>query len=118
MYQCKRVYDYDPVADQPAALLDRLWPRGIAKDTLQGVVWEKDATPSAELRTWLHADPAQRFAEFARRYREELQSPEALAALQRLRELAESHDRLTLLSAVKTPGHSHLSVLLEALQAG
>ena len=44
-FQLMRVYDYLEAPDPASAiLLDRLWPRGIAKEKLAGVLWEKDAT--------------------------------------------------------------------------
>ena len=32
--------------------VDRLWPRGIAKDNAEWDEWEKDISPSHELRKW------------------------------------------------------------------
>ena len=62
-YVLMRVHDFVALpAPRPAAvLLDRLWPRGISKENMAGVAWEKDATPSTELRMWFHADPDGRF---------------------------------------------------------
>ena len=52
-------------------LVDRIWPRGVKKDRLELTDWLRDVAPSAELRTWFGHDP-QRWAEFQRRYRDEL----------------------------------------------
>ena len=52
-------------------LVDRIWPRGVKKDRLELTDWLRDIAPSAELRTWFGHDP-QRWAEFQRRYRDEL----------------------------------------------
>jgi len=66
-----RVHD-DPGAWKGARLLvDRIWPRGIAKDTLQLDEWIRDIAPSTGLRKWFAHDPA-RWEEFRRRYRDEL----------------------------------------------
>jgi uncharacterized protein YeaO (DUF488 family) len=105
-------------APQPAAvLLDRLWPRGISKVQLAGVLWEKDATPSTALRQWFHADPDARFVEFQARFAQELQAPVAQAALARLRAYASNHAGLQLLTAAKTPERSHLLLLQKTLRA-
>lgn len=62
-------------------LVDRLWPRGIAKANLALDLWAKEAAPSDALRHWFGHDPA-RWEAFARRYREELAAkPEAVEDL-------------------------------------
>lgn len=60
-------------------LIDRLWPRGIAKTELRFDDWLKDLAPSTELRAWFGHDPA-KFDEFRDRYRAELTARAALAA--------------------------------------
>ncbi|HUX85764.1 MAG TPA: DUF488 domain-containing protein [Chloroflexota bacterium] len=71
MIQSKRVYDrYEP-SDGMRILVERLWPRGIRKDTLQYDQWLKDVAPSAELRRWFAHDPT-KWDEFRRRYCTEL----------------------------------------------
>ncbi|SQI43495.1 Uncharacterized conserved protein [Leminorella richardii] len=66
-----RVYDAPPQPDKNSFLTDRLWPRGISKERLKGVVWLKEVAPSTELRQRFHADPSQWDA-FCRDYIEEL----------------------------------------------
>ncbi len=48
----ERVYDYrqDPKRAGTVFLVDRLWPRGISKEDLDGVTWAQDAAPSPNLR--------------------------------------------------------------------
>lgn len=111
-FPAERIYDYVHAPHKSAVLLDRLWPRGISKAALQGVAWEKDATPSTELRRWFHENPDARFAEFCGRFRQELQTPAAQAALQRLRAMPRP---LILLTAAKNPARSHIAVLLQEL---
>lgn len=115
MYQLKRVYAFDD-NDFPAVLADRLWPRGIAKVRLDGVLWLKSVTPSNELRQWLHQDPLAHYDEFCLRYRHELSAEAVQADLQQLRQLHAQHNRLTLLTAAKAIEHSHLQVLQAVLQ--
>ncbi|RKE22486.1 uncharacterized protein YeaO (DUF488 family) [Streptomyces sp. TLI_171] len=95
-------------------LVDRLWPRGVRKEEAELDRWAKEVAPSNELRRWFHG-PEGEFEEFARRYRAELDAPEVQVELAQLREVAATAD-LVLLTAVKEPAHSHVSVLLERLR--
>ena len=88
-------------------LVDRVWPRGVSKDAMEGVTWLKEAAPSAELRTWFGHDP-DRFAEFSERYRTELESvPESLEPILS----AARRGPVTLLYAAKDTEHNHAVVL-------
>ena len=64
---------YDPAtaADGYRVLIDRLWPRGIARERAALDEWERELAPSTELRQWFGHQPS-RFEEFRRRYIEEL----------------------------------------------
>jgi uncharacterized protein YeaO (DUF488 family) len=55
-----------------AVLVDRLWPRGVAKADLD-CLWLKEVAPSHELRKWFNHDP-EKWAEFRTRYRVELEA--------------------------------------------
>jgi len=111
--QVRRVYDPPEANDGPRVLVDRLWPRGLSKERAHLDEWCKAIAPSNELRKWYGHDPDQ-YAEFARRYRAELDDPERAAALAHLRELA-SQGRLTLLTATKRSDISEAAVLAELL---
>ena len=52
--QCKRVYDPAEQSDGYRVLVDRLWPRGIKKTDLALDEWDKEITPSTELRKAFH----------------------------------------------------------------
>jgi uncharacterized protein YeaO (DUF488 family) len=114
-FQVRRVYEPPESADGTRVLVDRLWPRGLSKDAAAVDEWPKQVTPSGELRKWLHANP-ERYGEFERRYREELAEPDLHDALDHLRRLA-AQGPVTLLTAVKDPGHSHVPTLLDRLRA-
>ncbi|MEV6404919.1 DUF488 family protein [Streptomyces bobili] len=109
----RRVYDPPEPGDGARVLVDRLWPRGLAKDAARVDEWPKGLTPSNELRRWYHAGEGS-YEEFARRYEAELAEPEAAGLLDRVRELADAGP-VTLLTAVKEPEHSHAAVLVRLL---
>jgi uncharacterized protein YeaO (DUF488 family) len=114
-FRVRRIYDPPQDRDGVRVLVDRLWPRGVAKERAAVDEWPKDLTPSDELRTWYHAHP-ERHADLADRYRAELAAPPAQAPAQRLRALART-GAVTLLTAVKDPAHGHVPVLLAHLRA-
>jgi uncharacterized protein YeaO (DUF488 family) len=67
----KRAYDPASRADGHRILVERLWPRGVKKTELKADAWLKEVAPSTELRQWF-AHRVDRWYEFRRRYREEL----------------------------------------------
>ena len=81
----KRVYDAPSAEDGLRVLVDRLWPRGIAKDKARIDLWLKDISPSDALRRRLHADPSGWDA-FVADYAAELSRPPASTAAATLRE--------------------------------
>ncbi|MCC7202608.1 MAG: DUF488 domain-containing protein [Nitrospirae bacterium] len=73
MIKLKRVYDSTEPDDGCRYLVDRLWPRGVSKDSLKLDGWFKDLAPSDSLRRWFNHDP-DKWDEFRRRYFIELES--------------------------------------------
>ncbi|WP_344321918.1 DUF488 domain-containing protein [Streptomyces macrosporus] len=110
----RRVYEEAAPEDGTRVLVDRLWPRGLAKEKAELDEWVKDVAPSDGLRRWYGHDP-DRHADFAERYRAELAEPERHEAVERLRELA-GDAPLTLLTATREVDRSHLPVLAEVLR--
>ncbi len=113
----RRAYAPPEPADGLRVLVDRLWPRGLAKAAARVDEWPKEVTPSAELRRWYHAatDRQEAWPEFRERYRAELAgSEEAAEALRRLRERVRT-GQVTLLTAARDPEHGHATVLAELL---
>lgn len=110
-----RVYDA-PAPGARRVLVDRLWPRGMAKKTAPFEEWLKDVAPSQELRKWYGHVPA-RFPEFARRYRKELAHGPANEALESLRKQAGAKT-LVLVTATKDLEISGAAVLRDVLAAG
>lgn len=109
----KRVYEAPAPDDGCRVLVDKLWPRGVRKEALQYDIWAKDIAPSAELRTWYHADPAARWQEFRRRYTEELRGSQAVRDF--VRKIAGA-ETVTLLYASKNAAENHALILQEFLQ--
>jgi uncharacterized protein YeaO (DUF488 family) len=110
----RRVYDEPSPEDGTRVLVDRIWPRGLAKAKAGVDEWAKAVAPSTELRRWYGHDP-DRFEEFRRRYQAELADPERQAALGHLAELARSGP-LTLLTATRDLDRSQAAVLAERLR--
>jgi uncharacterized protein YeaO (DUF488 family) len=106
----KRVYEPPAAEDGVRVLVDRVWPRGLAKDKAAIDHWLKAVAPSNALRQWFGHDPA-RWAEFRRRYRAELaQNSEALVPLRRLARSG----IMTLLYGARDTEHNQ-AVVLKAL---
>ncbi|MET9573957.1 DUF488 family protein [Streptomyces massasporeus] len=110
----RRVYEPAEPEDGVRVLVDRLWPRGLAKDAARVDEWPKALTPSTELRRWYHAGEGS-YEEFAERYEAELAADTAAEALDDLRDLVRKGD-MTLLTASKTPERSHATVLTRLLE--
>ena len=115
-----RVYDGPSRAPgrapgQYRVLVDRLWPRGLTKSAIDFDEWPKEVAPSTDLRRWYGHAP-ERFAEFSRRYRDELAAPPAVAVVARLRGISAGR-QLVLLTATRDVEHSGARVL-QAVIAG
>lgn len=107
----KRIYEDPESADGYRILIDRLWPRGVSKEDAKLDEWNKELSPSTELRKWFDHTP-ERFEEFKKRYREELESHKE--ELNRLYTLAKSNT-VTLLYAAKNEKINNAVVLKEIL---
>jgi len=111
-FQIKRIYE-EPVEDDGyRVLVDKLWPRGVSKEDAHLDEWNKQVTPSTELRKWFDHDPG-KFEEFSQRYKGELTEKED--ELSQMIERA-GNERLTLLYAAKDTEHNHALVLKEFIE--
>jgi uncharacterized protein YeaO (DUF488 family) len=109
-----RVYDDAVPEDGTRVLVDRLWPRGFRKDDARVGTWLKGVAPSTELRRWYSHEMA-RYDDFVARYTAELAAPEAAAALDELRALADQ-GVVTLVTSARDLEDSHVGVLAGLLQ--
>ena len=109
----KRAYEPPAPTDGYRVLIDRLWPRGVARANARVDEWARELAPSTELRRWFGHDPA-RFAEFRQRYVEELSAQE-----EKLRELRgrARNTTLTLIYGARDTEHNDAVVLAELLRA-
>jgi len=111
-YVIKRVYEPASDDDGFRVLVDRVWPRGVSKERAHLDLWDKDVAPSTELRRWYGHVP-ERFEEFARRYRAELDAnPDALTVA---RAWGAEHRRVTLLYGAHDGETSQAAVLRDVL---
>ncbi len=70
--EIERSYDIvDKPKTTPRYLVDRLWPRGLKKESLQLDLWLKELSPSDDLRKWYNHDP-KKWEQFKERYYKEL----------------------------------------------
>lgn len=108
----RRIYDPPESGDGYRVLVDRIWPRGLAKADAAIDEWCRDVAPSSGLRRWYGHDP-DRFPEFRDRYVTELDDPAHVEALAHLRTLTGAS--LTLLTATRDVDISHARILAERL---
>lgn len=94
------------------ALVDRLWPRGVAKDDADLDGHWKELAPSSDLRTWFDHDP-EKWAEFRRKYLHELSLHKDVAK-DYLQEV--TGKSVVLLYGAKDKEHTHARVLKEYLE--
>ncbi|WP_208852478.1 DUF488 domain-containing protein [Mycobacterium timonense] len=107
-----RVYDDVSPDEGQRVLVDRVWPRGVRKDDPRVGVWCKEVAPSKDLREW-YQHRAERFDEFAARYKAELRDSAALAELRKRAE----RGPVTLVTATREVDISQAAVLAKLLRA-
>ena len=71
MIRIKRTYDPPARGDGQRILVERLWPRGMKKESLEADAWQKEVAPSTRLRKWFD-HRVERWEKFGQRYRDEL----------------------------------------------
>lgn len=111
MIQVKRAYEAPSSKDGVRFLVDRLWPRGITKESLHIEAWLKDASPSNELRKRFHGDPSS-WQEFCSHYFAELKkNPDAWAPII----TAAKKGTVTLIYGARDTEHNNAVALREFL---
>ncbi|KAA0918127.1 DUF488 domain-containing protein [Dietzia sp. ANT_WB102] len=116
---CLRVHDLVSGEVDPGGahvvLVDRLWPRGVSKESFDHDEWCKDVAPSDDLRREFHHGEVD-FDRFAERYREELSRNPAADEVARLTALATDGDLVLAYSAQDTE-HNNAVVLADEIRA-
>ena len=107
----KRIYEAYDEADGLRILVDRLWPRGIKKETAHIDRWFKEIAPSNKLRKWYDHDP-EKFQAFSKKYQEELNQTHEL---DELINFIDHHPTITLLFAAKDTDLSNAAVLRDVI---
>ena len=112
MIALKRIYEPATPTDGARILVERLWPRGVKKNSVELEQWAKEVAPTGALRKWFHHDPA-RWEEFKRRYFRELDGNEKIwkALL-----VAARKKRVTLIYSSHDREHNNAVALKEYLQ--
>ncbi|HEV2298259.1 MAG TPA: DUF488 family protein [Candidatus Acidoferrales bacterium] len=108
-----RVYDIPQEKSSSRFLVERLWPRGVKKDSLHLDAWLKDVAPSQALRKW-YSHKVQRWPEFRKRYLVELRANSA--AWKPLLDAAR-HGHVTLLYAARDTDHNSALLLRDFLRS-
>jgi uncharacterized protein YeaO (DUF488 family) len=111
LVRLKRAYEQPAATDGTRILVDRLWPRGVTKESAAIDQWAKDLAPSTELRKWFGHDPA-RWPEFRRRYIAELR--QHAQQIHELRGLARRHT-ITLVYSAHDELHNDAIVLRDII---
>ncbi|TLF51939.1 DUF488 family protein [Halomonas urmiana] len=108
----KRVFEAPERDDGYRVLVDRLWPRGVAKADACIDDWPKEVAPSDALRRAFHAGELG-WGAFRRRYLAELKTQR-----EKLRPLADraGHETITLVFAAKDVRHNNAVVLRQYLE--
>ncbi len=112
MIKIKRIYDKAEKSDGFRVLVDRLWPRGISKEKAALDLWLKDIATSAELRKWFGHDPL-KWSDFQDRYSREIAANGEV--LNKLREIIQNNETVTLLYAAKDEEHNEAVVIKDLL---
>lgn len=116
MFKIKRIYESVSDDDGVRILVDRIWPRGLSKESAALDQWRKDAAPSTELRKWFGHEVT-RWDEFRKRYRAELRLPQQAHAIEAIENAQRKHGVVTLLFSARDERHNQAVVLREYLES-
>jgi uncharacterized protein YeaO (DUF488 family) len=111
----KRIYEPPADDDGLRVLVDRLWPRGLSKESAHVDLWLRDLAPSSALRKAFHGKP-ETWDQFRKAYGEELTAPAAQAAFVELR-TRRAQGPITLLYAARDEAHNNAEALRLWLEA-
>jgi len=113
-FRIKRVYEPAAEGDGLRVLVDRLWPRGIAKKNARIDLWLKGIAPSDSLRRIFHGAPT-KWDAFVAAYGRELAQEPANTLAAELRDRLR-HEPVTLLYAARDEKHNNAVALKNWLE--
>lgn len=108
MIKIKRIYAKPEKKDGYRILVDRLWPRGMAKEKAAIDLWLKEIAPSDSLRKW-YAHDLTKWDEFKKKYYKELKTNQA--AWLELKQIMQQEKNITLLYGHKDEKHNQAVLL-------
>jgi uncharacterized protein YeaO (DUF488 family) len=108
-FRIKRIYEPPAGDDGFRVLVDRLWPRGVKRDTARIDLWAKDLAPSDALRRDFHGHP-EHWEKFVAAYNKEL-AREPAASVARDILARRKTDTVTLLYAARDEEHNNAVAL-------
>lgn len=111
----KRAYEPATANDGFRVLVDRLWPRGIAKADLKHDMWCKDLAPSSALRKWF-GHKVENWEKFQADYSKELESDIAQQCMDAIFQSAQGQ-KITLVYGAKDEQHNQAVVLAKFMAA-
>lgn len=112
MVRIKRIYEPASESDGYRILVDRLWPRGVSKESAVIDLWLKEIAPSTGLRKWFDHVP-QRWRSFKTKYKQELEGNEVL--VEKIRDINRQKGSITLLYSARDEKRNQAIVLQEFL---
>jgi len=107
-----RVYENPEETDGFRILVDRIWPRGLAKEKAEIDFWLREIAPSTELRKSFDHDP-KKWDDFKKRYEEELDEKQEELTV---REKEIKKGNVTLVYGAKDELHNQAVVIFEKLK--
>lgn len=113
LIRIKRAYDPADADDGFRVLVDRLWPRGIAKANFKYDLWCKDLAPSSELRKWF-GHKVENWEQFQAEYTKELASENAQLRMSEILQAAQGQT-ITLVYSAKDELHNQAVVLAKVI---
>lgn len=110
MLKIKRIYESYSEEDGFRILVDRIYPRGVKKETAHIDLWLKEIAPSNELRKWFNHEP-EKWEEFKAGYFTELDENLAVVIIQEKM----TSEKVTLLYSARDTEHNQAVALCEYL---
>jgi uncharacterized protein YeaO (DUF488 family) len=109
----ERIYNNPKGGDSFRILVDRLWPRGLARGKVRVDLWQKDIAPSNTLRKWFGHDE-KKWDEFKQKYFKELDKNND--AVNTIVKTAQEQKSITLLYGTKEKRFNNAVALKEYLE--